>query len=355
MITMKTRVLVVDDNRTNLMMIELLVRHVPGCEPVLRDDPVALAGELGDLAYDVALVDYQMPGMNGIELIGALKAAPGFIDQPIVMITADQERAIRIDAIRAGAVDFLHKPIEPVEFKARLANIARLSVVQRQLGDRALLLRAEIERATQDLRRREEEIIHRLTLAAGFKDRETAAHTVRMAQYCRSIAEALGFDEPSCRDIQLAAPMHDIGKVGIRDAVLLKPGRLDDDERRHMNEHTAIGSSILKGSESHLMKVAAEIAEFHHERWDGSGYPHGLAGEAIPLAARIAAVADVFDALTTARPYKPAWSIDDAFAHLEAGAGRDFDPRVVAAFQSARARVLETRRANPDETAGAAA
>lgn len=336
---MQTRVLIIEDNRTNLMMLERLVGQVEGCIALPFADPLAVRSQIDSLLYDIALIDYQMPGMDGIALIRAMRTAPGYADQPLVMITADQEKSIRLDAIKAGAVEFLNKPIDPVEFRARLANIVRLSVVQRQLADRAEWLRAEVDKATVELREREEEIIHRLALASGYKDRETAEHTVRMARYCRYIAEGLGLDEELCRDIELAAPMHDIGKVGIRDAVLLKPGRLDPDERAHMNEHTAIGGAILGNSKSRLMRLASEIAEAHHERWDGSGYPRGLRGDAIPLVGRIAAVADVFDALTTERPYKAAWPLDEALAYVQEKAGSEFDPECVGAICKARSRV----------------
>lgn len=336
---MQTRILIIEDNRTNLMMMERLVGQVEGCIALPFADPLAVHARTGSLGYDIALIDYQMPGMDGISLIRALRAHAAYADQPLVMITADQEKSIRLDAIKAGAVEFLNKPIDPVEFRARLANIVRLSVVQRQLADRAEWLRAEVDKATAELRDREEEIIHRLALAAGYKDRETAEHTIRMARYCRYIAEGLGFEEELCRDIELAAPMHDIGKVGIRDAVLLKPGKLDADERAHMNEHTGIGGAILGNSKSRLMRLASEIAESHHERWDGRGYPRGLVGDAIPLVGRIAAVADVFDALTTERPYKAAWSVDRAFDYLQEKAGSEFDPVCVMALHQAQARV----------------
>lgn len=336
---METTVLIVEDNRTNLMMIERLVAQVEGCKALAFADPVAFHDRLANVQYDLALIDYQMPGMDGIALIKAMRGASSYRDQPLVMITADQEKSIRLEAIRSGAVEFLNKPIDPVEFRARLANLVRLSVVQRQLADRAEWLRTEVDKATAELREREEEIIHRLALAAGYKDKETADHTRRMARYCRYIAEGLGFDEGLCRDIELAAPMHDIGKVGIRDAVLLKPGRLDADERAHMNQHATIGGAILGNSKSRLMRLATDIAETHHERWDGSGYPRGLAGEAIPIAGRIAAVADVFDALTTERPYKSAWSVEQAFGYLEEKSGIEFDPTCVDALSKARRRI----------------
>ena len=208
--------------------------------------------------------------------------------------------------------------------------------------------RLEVERATHELRRREEEIINRLALAAGYKDGETAFHTMRMSRYCELLARELGLSEDRCRDIRLASPMHDIGKVGIPDQVLLKQGGLDADERQRMQEHANIGAAILSGSQCDLLRLGSEIALSHHERWDGAGYPAGLAGEAIPLSGRMAAVADVFDALTTARPYKEAWSTDRAFAYLQEQAGKQFDPACVEAFVGAREKVLAVMAAFPD-------
>lgn len=342
------RILIVEDNRTNLMLMEMLVRQVPDCDVLAYDHPQDVVRDLATLAFDIALIDYQMPSINGIELITAIRAVKAFADKPLVMVTADHDAVTRLNAIRAGAVEFLHKPIEPVEFKARIANLARLVDVQRKLADKAEWLRSEVDKATVELRRREEEIINRLTRAAGYKDRETGAHTLRMARYSGLLARALGLPEELCRDIQLAAPMHDIGKVGIRDDVLLKNGPLSEAEREHINQHTRIGGAILDGSVCDLLRLASDIALSHHERWDGAGYPAGVKGEQIPLAGRIAAVADVFDALTTERPYKAAWSVDRAFDHIRNEAGRQFDPACVAAFERCRGSVVEVMRSCPD-------
>ena len=342
------KILVVEDNRTNLALMEMLVRQVPNCVPISFDCPKELMARLPELEFDLAIVDYQMPEMNGVELISAIRDDPRFAERPFVMVTADRDQKTKFDAIHAGAVEFLTKPIEPVEFKARIRNLARLAEAQRKLSDHAAWLRAEVDAATLELRRREEEIINRLTLAAGYKDQETAVHTVRMSRYSAILARTLGLPEDLCRDIQLAAPMHDIGKVGIRDDVLLKTGKLDDKERAHMNQHTAIGGAILDGSDCDLLRLAAEIARTHHQRWDGRGYPAGLAGEEIPLVGRICAVADVFDALTTARPYKDAWSVERAFDLLRDEAGKQFDPRCVSAFIAARDQILEVKVQMPD-------
>lgn len=336
----KLKVLIVEDNRANLMLMEMLVNQLPNCRAVTYADPSDLVSYLTGTDFDIALIDYQMPVMNGVDLIKAVRAEPKHADKPLVMVTADRNEELRREAINAGAVEFLNKPIEPVEFKARLRNLARLCEAQRKLADKAEWLREEVEEATRELRLREEEIIDRLSLAADYKDQETAAHTRRMAQYSFLMARQMGLDEELCQDIKLAAPMHDIGKVGVRDSILLKPGPLDDEERAHMQLHAEVGGAILQGSKSKLLKLAADVAQYHHERWNGSGYPKGLEGEEIPLSARIVAVADVFDALITERPYKRAWTPEASLAHLVENAGILFDPACVAAFEACWPEIL---------------
>ena len=328
-------VLIVDDNRTNLSLMDMLVRKLPNCTTQRYAESREVIEGLDGLAFDVAVIDYRMPEVNGVELTRAIRSVPRFADKPIVMVTLDQESEIKMAALEAGVVEFLHKPIEPVEFKTRIRNLARLSDAQRRLANQRDWLRAEVDKATAELRWREEEIVNRLTRAAGFKDNETANHTLRMARYSGILARRLGLAEDFCRDVQLAAPMHDIGKVGIRDSILLKQGVLDADERLQMQEHARIGGVILADSACGLLQLASDIARTHHERWDGTGYPAGLKGEDIPIAGRIAAVADVFDALTSARPYKQAWTMGQAMDHLAEQAGRHFDPACVQAFQEA--------------------
>ena len=348
------KIVIVDDNRTNLSLMDMLVRKLPGFTTELHTNPVSVFEMLPTITFDIAIVDYQMPDMNGIELTRTIRSHARLADKPIVMVTVDHDADIKMAALEAGAVEFLHKPIEPVEFKTRIRNLGRLCEVQRKLHSHSGLLQGEVEKATAALRWREEEIINRLARAAGYKDRETARHTVRMARLCAILASQLGLPPEDCRDIQLAAPMHDIGKVGVRDNVLLKRGMLTEEERQHMNGHTVIGAAILADSPCSLLKLAADIARTHHERWDGAGYPAGLRGEQIPLAGRIAAVADVFDALTSTRPYKPAWSVEKAFAHLREQAGQQFDPACVDAFVRGRQEIEQVLHAMQDEVEAAA-
>jgi putative two-component system response regulator len=234
--------------------------------------------------------------------------------------------------LEAGATDFLGKPIDPAEVKARIRLIAQSRGAQAKLQDQTAWLDAEVRKATSVLAMREEELVLRLSQAAEFRDGETGLHIQRMAHYCQLIGEALGLDDDACRTLYLAAPMHDIGKIAIGDAILLKPGKLSPEERAVMEQHTACGYRLLAGGQSDLLQAAAEIAWCHHERWDGSGYPRGIAGAEIPLFARIAAVADVFDALTTERPYKKAWPPTQAAEHISQNSGKHFDPACVSAF-----------------------
>jgi putative two-component system response regulator len=325
------RVLVVDDSATNLLLLSQMIRSIDGT-PLPYSDPIKALENAPTLNIDLALVDYEMPGLNGVELIKQLRAVSDLSDVPVVMVTACEQTTVRYAALDAGATDFLRKPVDPVEVKSRLRNLFKLREVQNQLRQRCSGLVDEVSATTRELIDREEEIIYRLSRAAEYRDTETGAHIARMARYCRLIAEALGLDKNACRTIYLAAPMHDIGKIAVADSILLKPARLTPEERAVMEHHTLHGHKILADSKSPLIRQAAEIAVSHHERWDGSGYPKGLRGVEIPLFGRIAAVADVFDALTSERPYKSAWKPEDAKAHIVEASGSHFDPACVNAF-----------------------
>ena len=348
------RVLIVDDNRTNLMLMEMLVAKLGICEILGFTSAAAALEGLREQSFDVGIIDYQMPEVDGIELIRRIRQDSRFTSTPIVMVTVDQDTSVKMAALEAGAVEFLEKPIEPVEFGVRIRNLMRLSEALKNLADHAAWLRGAVDKATAALRWREEEIIERLSRASGYKDRETTFHTKRMARYCSILARELGLPEEFCRDIQLAAPMHDIGKVGISDDILMKNGPLSDGERSAMSAHTNIGAEILSGSECDLLQLAAEIARTHHERWDGLGYPAALKGNSIPLSGRIAAIADVFDALTCERPYKEAWSFDRAFSYVVEQAGAQFDPACVAAFERCREAIKEVMHSFSDRGSMAA-
>jgi len=332
-------ILAVDDNVTNLALLEALLAKLPGVDCVAIDDPALALAWCEENRADLILLDYMMPVIDGLEFMRRLNAI-SHEPAPVIMITADLDREVRYSALDLGARDFLNKPIDRAELTARIKNQMALIDAQRKLADRAAWLADEVAKATADIRQREKEAILRLSRAAEYRDPETGAHLLRMSNYSRLIATQMGLPVAEQALIYEASPMHDIGKVGIPDAILLKPGRLDEDEFEVMKRHANIGHEILRDSPAPLLQAAAAIALSHHEKFDGTGYPHGLSGESIPLHGRIVAVADVFDALTSERPYKRPWPIDKARGFLEEQAGGHFDPACVRAFLSVWDEVL---------------
>jgi two-component system response regulator RpfG len=341
----RNTIMVVDDQSTSRAILEQVVRSL--------DERVAVEGFARPIdavlwstrhLADLVLVDYMMPDMDGIEFAKRLRALPGYEHVPIVMVTVQDDKKVRYAALDAGITDFLTKPVDARECQARCRNLLTLRRQQLALEDRRRLLEGMVEEATREIREREKETLLRLARAGEFRDEETGYHLIRMARYSRLIANAVGLERDEAETIELAAPLHDIGKIGIPDGVLLKAGRLDADEWNNMRRHPVIGHEILKGSASKYVRMGALIALGHHERYDGSGYPNGLEGDHIPLCARVVAVADVYDALTSVRPYKGAWSAEDAFEYLRTQRGRHFDPRLVDAFLGVREKVLEVQR-----------
>ncbi len=249
-----------------------------------------------------------------------------------MMITVVSEKSVRYDALEAGATAFLTRPIDQIECRTSCRNLLKLHEQQSIIQDRADWLARQVEVATQQIVSRERETLLRLAKAGEYRDEVTGNHVIRMAKYSRQIAEELGLSYKECDEIEYASPMHDIGKIGIQDKILLKPGKLDPNEWVTMQQHTIIGHAILSDSQSRYIQTGSIIALNHHERFDGSGYPNGLAGTDIPLAARIVAVADVYDALISNRPYKAAWLVEDAQDYLRRQSGSQFDPICVEAF-----------------------
>ena len=337
-------IILIDDNTINLTLLKHLVDQIqPNASQSFTIPEEALA-HCGRIVPDLIIVDYMMPVMDGIEFIRRFRQLPGRESIPIVMVTAIDEAAVRYDALAAGANDFLNKPIDKTEFMARMRNMLALRQAQKRLEDKAAWLAEEVLKATEEIVLRERETINRLSRAAEYRDPETGAHIQRMAHYSWLIAMRMKLPKEDQDLILVAAPMHDIGKVGTPDNILLKPGKLDADEFAIMKDHARIGHEILANSRSPLLLAAAEIAYSHHEKFDGSGYPQGLAGPAIPLFGRIVAVADVFDALTSARPYKEAWEIERAVAHMQENAGSHFDPQCIEIFLKDFDQVLSIRK-----------
>jgi putative two-component system response regulator len=346
------KVVIVDDTPINVTLMEALVRKIPDCQPVCFTESAAGLAWCIANDPDLVIVDYMMPAPDGIEFIQRLRQAPGRGEMPILMVTADHEKEVRYRALETGATDFLTKPVDRIELTSRVKNMLAIRRSHLLLADRAALLAEEVKLATAEISARERETIYRLARAAEFRDPETGAHIQRMAHYSQLIASHLCWDEDAQDLLLQAAPMHDVGKLGTPDHILLKPGKLTAEEFVIMKQHATIGWEILKDSSSAILLSAAEIALTHHEKFDGSGYPNGLVGDAIPMAGRIVAVADVFDALTSVRPYKEAWELDRAFAFLVDGSGTHFDPVCVDAFLACRDKVLEIRDRYQDEPGG---
>jgi two-component system response regulator RpfG len=327
------KVLIVDDESTGRTILSKIIQQVEEDVSVAAfDDPLEALKWLDNNHPDLIVTDYRMPGMNGIELIRQIREKPDSSDIPIMMITVVSEKSVRYDALEAGATAFLTRPIDQIECRTSCRNLLKLHEQQSIIQDRADWLARQVEVATQQIVSREKETLIRLAKAGEYRDEETGYHVVRMAKYSRQIAEALGLSEKECDEIEYAAPMHDIGKIGIQDNVLLKPGRFEQDEWIAMQQHTTIGHSILSNSQSRYIQTGSIIALNHHERFDGTGYPNAISGKDIPLVARIVSVADVYDALASSRPYKEAWSTDDAKDYLETNSGSQFDPLCVEAF-----------------------
>jgi two-component system, response regulator RpfG len=337
----RNTVVVLDDQSTGRAILEQVVRSL--------DERVTVEGFARPIdavvwatrhVADLVLVDYMMPDMDGIEFVKRLRSLPGYEHVPIVMVTVHDDRKVRYAALDAGITDFLTKPVDARECLARCRNLLTLRRQQLALEDRRRLLEHMVEDATREVHEREKETLLRLARAGEFRDEETGNHLIRMSRYSRLIAATVGMEREDTETVELAAPLHDIGKIGIPDGILLKPAKLDEGEWHVMRRHPLIGHEILKGSASKYVRMGALIALGHHEKYDGTGYPNGLVGDHIPLCARIVAVADVYDALTSARPYKGAWSSEQACDYLLSQRGKHFDPRLVEAFLGAKEEVL---------------
>ncbi len=323
-------VIAVDDEPFNLELIKALSLNIyPNM--LLFSDPALAMEHISSHPVDILLVDYMMPGINGIELMKhAQKSDPEILT--IMITAAGDDDAVKIKALNEGAIDFLKKPVNAAEYRARMNNVAKLKKSQRILDDFNHQLEEEVAKATKTLRQREQEALQVLSNAAEYKDPETASHVARVAHYSRLLAQKYGLDEEEQKILFHASPLHDIGKVGICDSILLKPGRLDDAEMAAMKKHAEIGWKILESSENPYLKAGSIIAYTHHEKFDGSGYPNALKGEAIHIYGRITAIVDVFDALTSIRPYKKAWSFEQAVAYLHEQSGKHFDPHLCRLF-----------------------
>lgn len=309
------------DTRQTLLLVDDEPANLHVLKHILQDDYRLLFARDGERALELArterpqliLLDVMMPGITGHEVCAQLKSDPQTSDVPVIFVTALSNVEDEIHGFELGAVDYITKPVSAPIVKARVRT--HLSLV-----------RAEVLRQTRL------NIVQALGMAAEYKDNETGLHVIRMSHFSRVIALEAGFSADEAEELLHAAPMHDVGKIGIPDAILQKPGKLDDAEWQIMQKHPEIGAQIIGEHDASMLQMARRIALGHHEKWDGSGYPAGLAGTDIPIEARIVAIADVFDALTSVRPYKQAWSVEDAVNLIREQSGRHFDPALVDCF-----------------------
>lgn len=338
-----SKILVVDDNQANLDLLDMVLGIAGFCDVDLTIDPTKVMEMQEAKSYDLVLTDLRMPVMDGFAVLEALRQADEQSILPILVVTAQTDSDSRLRALELGASDFLLKPFDKTEVLNRVVNMLTTRWLYLQQLNINHDLEEKVAARTQELSETTAYVIRSLGRAAEFRDNETGMHVLRMSHFCARVAEELGHDRKAVELLKQASTMHDVGKIGIPDHILLKPGPLDEREFGVMRTHAVIGAEILSGSDSDLLVLARIIAETHHEKWDGSGYPKGLAGEDIPLEGRIVALCDVFDALTSERPYKKAWLVEDAVAHIQRAAGSHFDPALVEAFSAVLPDILDLR------------
>jgi response regulator RpfG family c-di-GMP phosphodiesterase len=325
------KIISVDDTYMNLIIIEEIARDI-GIEVQSFQNPLDALVYLKSNRVDMMFVDYMMPQMDGLIFIKeALLIQEELI--PIMVTAVHDDQSLMLDALNIGAADFLTKPVDIAQLQAKIKNFSKIIQLKLQLKDFNAKLQDEVKKATSELVEREHEALQIISRLAEYRDPETGSHISRVAHYSKLLAKLYGLSENEQDILFFASPLHDIGKVGIRDNILLKPAKLEDDEYTIMKTHSAIGYDILKDSKNPYLQAGAIIAKHHHEKYDGKGYFSGLKGDEIHIYGRITAIADVFDALTSVRPYKKAWSFEEAAEFLKAESGKHFDPKLVDLFR----------------------
>jgi len=327
-------IFVVDDEQVNLKLLDKILTSAGYANLVLIRDPRQVLPAYQQHRPSLILLDLNMPGLDGYQVMDQLAGLEDPLLPPIVILTAQHHQEYLLKALEAGARDFISKPFDRRELLMRVRNFLDAHVAHRLVRNQKDHLEELVQQRTFELEETRLEIIRRLGHAAEYRDEETGNHIIRMSKMCALLAQKAGWSEQQCDLIVSASPMHDIGKIGIPDAILLKPGKLEPDEWLTMKTHAEIGARLLDGNDSDLMVMAREVALNHHEKWDGSGYPAGLQGKDIPMSGRISALADVFDALTSERPYKRAWPVAEAVQLIRDNRGKHFDPELTDLFLS---------------------
>lgn len=339
-----SRILIVDDKESNVRLLEKVLEAENFRNYLSTTDSRAATDLYQAYQPDLLLLDLRMPHIDGFEVMEALREQSNDDYLPILVLTADLAQTTRIRALKAGAKDFLTKPFDQLEVITRIRNILEVRLLYNDLRDQNIILEQKVKERTEELRQTRLEIIHRLSRAAELHDQGTGMHLLRISQYSGCVARAAKLAGAEAELILSASPMHDVGKIGIPDSLLLKPGNLNEEEWVIMQTHTTIGHELLSGHDSAIMNMASSIALHHHERWDGTGYPQGLRGSDIPIEGRIVALCDVFDALISKRPYKDQWPLETAVREIHGLSGIAFDPQLVEAFGTALSEIKQVIR-----------
>ena len=327
--TLNAKILVVDDEAANVLVLRKMLESRGYVNIVTTQDPTQTLKLYKEHESDLILLDINMPVMDGYEVMKHLCEECNNVLPPILVLSAQHTQSFRQRALDNGALDYVTKPFNAEELLSRVHNLLSVEMANKYMRLQNEILEQKVQERTNDLHNTRLQVVRRLGLAAEYRDNETGLHIIRMSKMAVVIAQAAGLDEKECDLLLNAAPMHDIGKIGIADHILLKPGKFEPEEWKEMQTHAQIGANILSGDDSDLMRMAHDIALTHHEKWDGNGYPNGLKGDEIPLVGRITAIADVFDALTSVRPYKKAWTVEDAVKLIKDESGKHFEPRLV--------------------------
>jgi putative two-component system response regulator len=326
------KILIVDDDATSVRLLAKILSDAGYSNIKATRDPNAVEELYREIKPDLLVLDLHMPHMEGFKIMDQLRKNQEDDYLPILVISQERNRVIQFSALEAGAKDFLVKPYDTIEVLLRIRNFLEVRMLHQGARDQNKLLEEKVVERTEQLYQSQIEIVQRLGRALEYRDSETGTHTTRMGQYVYHLAAVAGHGPGDCEIISTASSLHDVGKIGIPDSILLKPGKLTPEEWEVMKTHTTIGAALLSGSSSKILRLGEEIALTHHEKWDGSGYPKGLKGEDIPVPGRICGLCDVFDALTSKRPYKKAWPIEEALSEIKKCGGTHFDPHLVEYF-----------------------
>ena len=329
----EAKILIVDDIQENINLVQSVLKNHGYKRIWTQNDSTKVIDMVIETEFDLIILDINMPVISGLEILTDLKRIYANAYAPVLMLTANTSKELRMKALKNGAQDFIEKPFDISELVHRATNIITTRILFNSHSLSNEMLELQVRERTRTLNESRKDIIYRLAKMAEYRDNETGDHVIRVSKISGILAKNLGHDYKTVEQIEIVAPMHDVGKVGIPDGILLKPGPLTDEEFKIMKSHTVIGEDILANHPSQVIQVASRVARNHHEKWDGSGYPDQLQGENIPIECRIVCVADVFDALTSNRPYKKAWALEKAILTIEELSGKHFEPEIVKIFK----------------------